>query len=147
MAIYSGQCPAALYTINTNNRVRPLSARSQSKGRKDQETSPIDKREQSRSTRRELYYKSTAPNTAPHAARAMPVHPRVSGIHCVAGAALNEPGEVDAVPIAEGVVEGVDVDGAAVAENVRVALSMAQNCWARFSAEGTFVPQEDATHL
>jgi lipid-binding SYLF domain-containing protein len=77
----------------------------------------------------------------------MPVHPRASEIHCSAGAALNEPGEVEAVAIAEGVVEGVDVDGAAVAENVSVTLSIAQNCWARFSAEGTFVPQEDATQL
>ncbi|KAI0295241.1 hypothetical protein BC826DRAFT_289557 [Russula brevipes] len=48
MAIYSCQCPAALYTITVSV---PLSARSQGKGRKYQETSPIDKRGQSRSTR------------------------------------------------------------------------------------------------
>jgi len=147
MAIYSCQCPAALYTINTNNRVRSPFRPVPRQGEKILRRAPIDKREPSRSTRRELYYKSAAPKTAPHAARAMPVHPRAPGTHCAAGAALNVPGEVGAVAIVEGVVEGVDVDGAAVAENVSVTLSIAQNCSARFSAEGTFVPQEDATHL
>src|SRR5579863_7358763 len=95
-------------------------------------------------------YKSAAPNTAPHAARAMPVHARVSAIHGPAIAALDgreldedvceadEPGEVD---------EGDDVDGAAVEAKESVVLSSAQNCCASFSAEGTFVLQLATTQL
>lgn len=39
----------------------------------------------------------------------------------------------------------VAVDGAAVAEKETVTLSSAQNCLARFSAEGTFVLQLPTT--
>lgn len=94
-------------------------------------------------------YKSAAPNTAPHAARAMPVHARVSAIHGPAVAALDgvedeeareadEPGEMD---------EGDVVEGAAVDAKESVVLSSAQNCCARFSAEGTFELQLAATQL
>jgi sugar lactone lactonase YvrE len=43
--------------------------------------------------------------------------------------------------------EGDDVDGAAVDAKERVVLSSAQNCLARFSAEGTLELQLDATQL
>jgi hypothetical protein len=87
---------------------------------------------------------SAAPNTAPHAARAMPLHPRASGIQTAAGAALNvddelnEPGEADDA-------EADDEGSAAVDAKESVTLSIEQNRWARVSADGTFVPQPDAT--
>ena len=88
-----------------------------------------------------LGYKSAAPNTAPHAATAMPLHPRPSGIQTAAGAALN--------CVVEGFVaegeEGDEEDRAAVDAKESVTLSIAQNRWARLSAEGTFAPQLDAT--
>jgi hypothetical protein len=71
----------------------------------------------------------------------MPPHPRPSGIQTVAGAALN------CVELEEGVDEegGDEEDRAAVDAKESVTLSIAQNRWARFSAEGTFAPQLDAT--
>jgi len=83
---------------------------------------------------------------APHAARAMPLHPRPSGIQTVAGAALNcVELEEDEGFVADG-EEGDDEDRAAVEAKESVTLSIAQNRWARLSAEGTFAPQLDATH-
>lgn len=77
---------------------------------------------------------------APQAARAMPLHPRPSGIKTVAGAAL------DGVELEEDDgEEGDEDDRAAVDAKESVTLSIAQNRWARFSAEGTFAPQLDAT--
>jgi len=77
----------------------------------------------------------------------MPVHPRASGIQGAAGAALNgfeldgddEPDRVEDV--------GDDVDGAAVDAKESVVLSIAQNRWARVSAEGTFALQFAATQV
>jgi len=43
--------------------------------------------------------------------------------------------------------EGKDVEGAAVDAKESVTLSRAQNCWASFSAEGTFALQLAATQL
>lgn len=43
--------------------------------------------------------------------------------------------------------EGNDVDGAAVDAKESVTLSIAQNCRARFSAEGTLELQLDATQV
>jgi len=135
MAAYSGQSPIARYTIHCptspNNRVAL------------REIPP----ERSRQTWRG--YKNAAPNIAPHAARAMPVHPRASSIHGPADAAfcdfeLEEDWEVAVVDEAD---EGDDVDGAAVDAKESVTLSIAQNCWARFSAEGTLEPQLDATQV
>jgi len=77
----------------------------------------------------------------------MPVHARVSAIHGPAVAALDgveedcEAGEPDRVD------EGDDVDGAAVDAKESVVLSSAQNCCARFSAEGTFELQLATTQL
>jgi len=77
----------------------------------------------------------------------MPVHARVSAIHGPAIAALDgveldeeadEPDKVD---------EGDAVDGAAVDAKESVVLSSAQNCCARFSAEGTFELQLATTQL
>ena len=72
----------------------------------------------------------------------MPLHARPSGIQAVAGAAL------DGVELEEaaGDEEGDEEDRAAVDAKESVTLSIAQNRWARFSAEGTFAPQLDATH-
>lgn len=75
----------------------------------------------------------------------MVTHPRVSGVQDTIDAALNVAelrGEVEV-----GVVEDGDdaLDGAAVAEKETVTLSSVQNCWARFSAEGTLVLQLPAT--
>ena len=86
-------------------------------------------------------YKSVAPKTAPHAARAMPLHPRPSGIQNVVGAAL------DGVELEEDAddEEGDEEDRAAVDAKESVTLSIAQNRWARLSAEGTFELQLDAT--
>jgi len=93
-------------------------------------TSPVA-RARSRSKRRG--YKSAAPNTAPQAARAMPVHPRASDIQ---GAALDdfELGEEGFAGVED---KGDDVDGAAVDANESEVLSIAQNFWARDSAEDT----------
>lgn len=90
-------------------------------------------------------YKSAAPKTAPHAARAIPLHPRPSGIQTVASAALDgvEVEEDERFVVDED--EGDDEDRAAVDAKESVTLSIAQNRWARFSAEGTFAPQLDAT--
>jgi hypothetical protein len=83
---------------------------------------------------------------APHAARAMPLHPRLSVIKTVAGAALNDVElEEDEDFVVDG-EEGDDEDRAAVDAKESVTLSIAQNRWARLSAEGTFAPQLDATH-
>ena len=89
-------------------------------------------------------YKSAAPNTAPHAARAMPLHPCPSGIQTVAGAALDGFELEDVGFVADG-EEGDVEDGAAVDAKESVTLSIAQNRWARLSAEGTFELQLDAT--
>ena len=76
----------------------------------------------------------------------MPLHPRPSGIQTVASPAL------DGVELEEDerfVVDddgGDDEDRAAVDAKESVTLSIAQNRWARFSAEGTLAPQLDATH-
>jgi hypothetical protein len=72
----------------------------------------------------------------------MPLHPRPSGIVNVAGAAL------DGVALEEDDddEEGDDEVRAAVDAKESVTLSIAQNRWARFSAEGTLAPQLDATH-
>jgi hypothetical protein len=86
-------------------------------------------------------YKSAAPKTAPHAARAMPLHPRPSGIKTVAVAALDG---VELEEDADG-EEGDEEDRAAVDAKESVTLSIAQNRWARFSAEGTSEPQFEAT--
>ena len=80
----------------------------------------------------------------------MPVHPRVSDIHGDAGAALNGCVLVDVdreLDVVGKVAEGNDEDGAVVAEKERVVLSSAQNCWARFSAEGTLALQLAETQL
>lgn len=60
-----------------------------------------------------------------------------------------ELGEVEAAAGADGDDDGDDVpvDGAAVEAKETVTLSSAQNCWARFSAEGTFVLQFAATQV
>jgi len=71
----------------------------------------------------------------------MPPHPRPSGIQAVAGAALDG---VELEEDADG-EEGDEEDRAAVDAKESVTLSIAQNRWARFSAEGTFAPQLDAT--
>jgi len=94
-------------------------------------------------------YKNAAPNIAPHAARAIPDHPCASSIHSPAGAAfcdfeLEEDWEVAVAGEAD---EGNDVDGAAVDAKESVTLSIAQNCRARFSAEGTLELQLDATQV
>lgn len=71
----------------------------------------------------------------------MPLHPRPSGIQTAVGAAL------DGVEL-EDDAEDEDCDEddrAAVDAKESVTLSIAQNRWARFSAEGTFAPQLDAT--
>ncbi len=75
----------------------------------------------------------------------MPAHPRVSGVQdnidaAFDGVELSE--EVEVVDEADG---DDDEDGAAVEAKETVTLSSAQNCWARFSAEGTFVLQLAAT--
>jgi hypothetical protein len=76
----------------------------------------------------------------------MPLHPRPSGIQAVAGAALDGVElEEDESFVVDG-EEGEDEDRAAVDAKESVTLSIAQNRWARFSAEGTFAPQLDATH-
>jgi hypothetical protein len=75
----------------------------------------------------------------------MPLHPRPSGIQAVACAELNGAElEGDEVFVADE-EEGDDEDRAAVDAKESVTLSIAQNRWARFSAEGTFAPQLDAT--
>jgi len=75
----------------------------------------------------------------------MPVHPRASGIQGAAGAALDG-FELDEERFVVGEVgEGDDVDGAAVDAKESVVLSIAQNRWARVSAEGTFALQLAAT--
>lgn len=68
-------------------------------------------------------YKSAAPKRAPHAARAMPLHPCPSGIVNVAVAAL------DGVELEEDAddEEGDDEVGAAVDAKESVTLSIAQN--------------------
>jgi len=75
----------------------------------------------------------------------MPFHPRPSGVQAVASAALDDELEEDEDFDADA-EEGDDEDRAAVDAKESVTLSIAQNCWARFSAEGTFAPQLDATH-
>lgn len=77
----------------------------------------------------------------------MPLHPRPSGIQTVAGAALDgaELEEEDDFVAAEA-EEGDDEDRAAVDAKESVTLSIAQNRWARLSAEGTLAPQLEATH-
>ena len=82
---------------------------------------------------------------APHAARAMPLHPRPSGIQTVAGAALDGVELEEDKGFVAGGEEDDDEDRAAVDAKESVTLSIAQNRWARFSAEGTFAPQLDAT--
>lgn len=79
----------------------------------------------------------------------MPVHPRASDIHGATGAALNGCVLVDVDRGVDAVaeVEGKDVDGPTVEEKERVVLSREQNCWARFSAEGTLALQLAATQL
>jgi hypothetical protein len=75
----------------------------------------------------------------------MPVHPRASGIQGAAGAALDG-FELDEEGFVDGEAdEGNDVDGAAVDAKERVMLSIAQNRWARVSAEGTTALQLAAT--
>lgn len=86
-------------------------------------------------------YSSAAPNKALHAATAIVIQPRVSGAQDTIVAALNVTvlSGVDAVGDVE---EGeVAVDGAVVTEKETVTLSTAQNCLARFSAEGTLALQ------
>jgi len=73
----------------------------------------------------------------------MPVHPRASGIQGAAGAALDG-FELDEEGFVVGEV-GDDVDGAAVDAKESVVLAIAQNRWARVSAEGTFALQLAAT--
>ena len=78
----------------------------------------------------------------------MPVHARVSVTHGPAVAALDgveldeEDGDAD-----EPGDEADAVEGAAVDAKESVVLSRAQNCCARFSAEGTFELQLAATQL
>jgi len=74
----------------------------------------------------------------------MPLHPRPSGIQAVACAALNGVVLEDEGFVADA-EEGDDEDRAAVDAKESVTLSIAQNRWARFSAEGTFAPQLEAT--
>ena len=71
----------------------------------------------------------------------MPVHPRASDIQ---GAALDD-FELDEEGFAGVEDEGDDVDGAAVDANESEVLSIAQNFWARDSAEDTSALQLAAT--
>jgi len=78
----------------------------------------------------------------------MPVHARVSAIiHDPAIAALDGDGLDEEADEPGEVVEGDAVDGAAVDTKESVVLSSAQNCCARFSAEGTFELQLATTQL
>jgi len=92
-------------------------------------------------------YSSAAPNKALHAATTMVVvQPRVSGVQYNADAAFDFDELCEDVDVGEEADDGdVAVDGAAVMEKESVTLSTAQNCRARFSAEGTFVLQLPAT--
>ena len=90
-------------------------------------------------------YKSAAPKTTPNAARIIPFHPRATGIQAPAGAALDGV-ELDEDFVADG-EEGDDEVNAAVDAKESVTLSIAQNRWARASAEGTFAPQLAATQV
>ncbi|KAH9051025.1 hypothetical protein EDB83DRAFT_2676708 [Lactarius deliciosus] len=79
----------------------------------------------------------------------MAVHPRVSAVHDDTDAAFDDAEldeDVEVVFEADG-DEDEDEDGAAVEAKETVTLSSAQNCWARFSAEGTFVLQLPATQV
>jgi hypothetical protein len=76
----------------------------------------------------------------------MPLHPRPSGIQTVAGAALDGVELAEDKGFVDDAEEGDEEDRAAVDAKESVTLSIAQNRWARFSAEGTFAPQLDATH-
>lgn len=79
----------------------------------------------------------------------MAVHPRVSEVHDDRDAAFDDDDELDegAEVAAEADGDDDDGDGAAVEEKETVTLSSAQNCCARFSAEGTFVLQFPATQV
>lgn len=77
----------------------------------------------------------------------MPVHARVSAIHGPAVAALDGAEDDREADEPDKVDEGDDVDGAAVDAKESVVLSSAQNCCARFSAEGTFELQLATTQL
>lgn len=74
----------------------------------------------------------------------MVTHPRVSEVHDTVNAALDVVELCEDVEVGD-VADRKERDGAAVAENETVTLSSAQNCWARFSDEGTFVLQLPAT--
>jgi hypothetical protein len=75
----------------------------------------------------------------------MPLHPRPSGIQTVADAALDGAELEEDEGFVVDWEEGDEEDRAAVDANESVTLSIAQNRWARLSAEGTFAPQFDAT--
>src|SRR6266404_2011045 len=74
----------------------------------------------------------------------MVVHPRVSGVQDNTDAAF-EGVELFEVGVTDEEDGDDDVEGAAVEAKETVTLSRAQNCCARFSAEGTFEPQLPAT--
>jgi hypothetical protein len=76
----------------------------------------------------------------------MPLHPRLSGIQTVAGAALDGAELEEDDDFVADAEEGDEEDRAAVDAKESVTLSIAQKRWARLSAEGTFAPQLDATH-
>ena len=71
----------------------------------------------------------------------MPVHPRASGVQ---GAALDD-FVLDEEGFVADVADEANVDSAAVDAKVSDVLSIAQNFWARDSAEGTSAPQLAAT--
>jgi len=71
----------------------------------------------------------------------MPVHPRALGIQ---GAALDD-FELDEGLVADVEDDDDDADGAAVDAKESEVLSIAQNCWARDSAEDTSALQLDTT--
>jgi len=77
----------------------------------------------------------------------MLVHPRVSGVQDSIDAAFDGVELCEEVEVAAEADGDVDVDGAAVEAKETVTLSRAQNCWARFSAEGTLVLQLAATQV
>jgi hypothetical protein len=94
----------------------------------------------------EVGYSNAAPNKAPHAAKTMVVQLRVSGVQDNIDAAFDFV-ELCEVELADEEDGDDDVDGAAVEAKETVTLSSAQNCWARFSAEGTLVLQLAATQV
>lgn len=79
----------------------------------------------------------------------MVAHPRVLGVQDSIDAAFDGVELCEEVGVVADEADGDDddVDGAAVEAKETVTLSSTQNCWARFSAEGTLALQFAATQL